>query len=77
MRHQPQRALSPGDQPAPSPGAHFCCAGAAAAGISTDAFSDFVVGYGEIWCANLFSAYLKSIGVNCAFMDTRTVLVGL
>ena len=49
----------------------------AAAGMSTDAFSDFVVGYGEIWCANLFSAYLKSIGVNCAFMDTRTVLVGL
>ena len=44
--------------------------------MSTDAFSDFVVGYGEIWCANLFSAYLKSIGVNCAFMDTRTVLVG-
>lgn len=46
-----------------------------AAGMVTDAFSDFVVGHGELWCAQLFAAKLREMGVDAAFMDTRDVLV--
>jgi len=41
----------------------------------TEAFSDFVVGHGELWCAQLFNATLQKMGVNSAFMDSRDVLV--
>ena len=41
----------------------------------TDAFSDFVVGHGELWCARLFAATVAQRGVSCQFMDTREVLV--
>lgn len=41
----------------------------------TDAFSDFVVGHGELWCAQLLTATLKKMGISSAFMDTREVLV--
>ena len=41
----------------------------------TEAFSDFVVGHGELWCAQLFDATLRKMGVNSKFMDTRDVLV--
>ncbi len=41
----------------------------------TEAFSDFVVGHGELWCAQLFSATLRKMGVDSAFMDSRDVLV--
>ncbi len=41
----------------------------------TDAFSDFVVGHGELWCAQLLTATLQKMGVSSAFMDTREVLV--
>ena len=41
----------------------------------TDAFSDFVVGHGEIWCAQLFSATMRNAGINAKFMDTREILV--
>lgn len=41
----------------------------------TEAFSDFVVGHGELWCAQLFDATLRKMGVNSRFMDTRDVLV--
>lgn len=41
----------------------------------TEAFSDFVVGHGELWCARLLAASLAKSGVPVAFMDTRDVLV--
>lgn len=41
----------------------------------TEAFSDFVVGHGELWCAQLLNATLKKMGIRSAFMDTREVLV--
>ena len=47
----------------------------AAAGMATEAFTDFVVGHGELWCALLFSATVKAMGYECKFMDTREVLV--
>ncbi len=50
-----------------------CCV--AAAGMSTDSFSDFVVGHGELWCAQLLSSALQQAGLDAAFMDTREVLV--
>lgn len=43
--------------------------------MATEAFTDFVVGHGELWSALLFAATVKSLGYNCAFMDTREVLV--
>ena len=46
-----------------------------AAGTVTDAFADFVVGHGELWCAQLFAATVRREGVDAAFMDTRDVLV--
>ena len=45
-----------------------------AAGMVTDAFSDFVVGHGELWCANLFASTIQQQGIPCKFMDTRQVL---
>lgn len=47
----------------------------AAAGMATEAFTDFVVGHGELWSALLFSAIVKALGYDCQFMDTREVLV--
>ena len=46
-----------------------------AAGMATEAFTDFVVGHGELWSALLFSATVKGLGHDCQFMDTREVLV--
>ncbi len=46
-----------------------------AAGMVTEAFSDFVVGHGELWCAQLFNATLRKMGIDSAFMDSRDVLV--
>ncbi|KAG2486268.1 hypothetical protein HYH03_015092 [Edaphochlamys debaryana] len=45
------------------------------AGMSTDAFSDFVVGHGELWSGRLFALCCKQLGADVAFMDTRDVLV--
>jgi len=45
------------------------------AGMSTDAFSDYVVGHGELWSALLFSLCCKQFGADVKFMDTRDVLV--
>ncbi|XP_073140672.1 bifunctional aspartokinase/homoserine dehydrogenase, chloroplastic-like [Henckelia pumila] len=45
------------------------------AGHATESFSDFVVGYGELWSAQLLSAVVRKSGVECAFMDTRDVLI--
>jgi aspartokinase len=46
-----------------------------AAGLTTDAFSDFVVGHGELWCARLFAASMRLKGQNCKMLDARDVLV--
>ncbi len=43
--------------------------------MATEAFSDFVVGHGELWCALLFTAACRVQGGDAAFMDTRDVLV--
>ena len=45
------------------------------AGMATEAFSDFVVGHGELWSALLFAAACRVQGGDAAFMDTRDVLV--
>ncbi|XP_051139168.1 bifunctional aspartokinase/homoserine dehydrogenase 1, chloroplastic-like [Andrographis paniculata] len=45
------------------------------AGHVTESFSDFVVGHGELWSAQLLSAVVRKSGVKCACMDTRDVLI--
>lgn len=40
-----------------------------------DAFTDFVVGHGELWSAILFAATLRQLGGDAGFMDTRELLV--
>lgn len=46
-----------------------------AAGMVTDAFADYVVGHGELWCAQLFAATVRRLGTDCGFMDTREARV--
>ena len=46
-----------------------------AAGMSSDAFSDYVVGHGELWSAKLLTLCCRQMGADVAFMDTREVLV--
>ena len=53
------------------------CMYTSAAGMSTDAFADFVVGHGELWCAQLLAAACRLQGADAKFMDTREVLVRL
>ncbi|GJQ14358.1 hypothetical protein GpartN1_g6149.t1 [Galdieria partita] len=36
---------------------------------------DLIMGYGELWCAQLVWALLRSKGVQCSFLDARDVLV--
>ena len=43
--------------------------------MSTEAFSDYVVGHGELWSAKLFSLCCRQLGADVRFMDTRDVLV--
>ncbi|CAA0809832.1 Bifunctional aspartokinase/homoserine dehydrogenase 2- chloroplastic [Striga hermonthica] len=45
------------------------------AGHATESFSDFVVGHGELWSAQLLSAVVRKNGVECTCMDTREVLI--
>ncbi|KAL0351256.1 UNVERIFIED_CONTAM: Bifunctional aspartokinase/homoserine dehydrogenase, chloroplastic [Sesamum calycinum] len=45
------------------------------AGHATESFSDFVVGHGELWSAQLLSAVVRKSGLGCTCMDTREVLV--
>eukprot|EP00892_Ulva_mutabilis_P007158 jgi/Ulvmu1/4814/UM020_0099.1 len=45
------------------------------AGLATEAFSDFVVGHGELWCARLFAASLRIKGHKAVMLDARDVLV--
>ncbi|KAL6838984.1 hypothetical protein ACP4OV_031211 [Aristida adscensionis] len=45
------------------------------AGHATESFSDFVVGHGELWSAQMLSYAIKKSGTSCSWMDTREVLV--
>ncbi|XP_021762687.1 bifunctional aspartokinase/homoserine dehydrogenase 2, chloroplastic-like [Chenopodium quinoa] len=45
------------------------------AGHATESFTDFVVGYGELWSAQMLSLVIKQKGYDCKWMDTRDVLV--
>ena len=36
-----------------------------AAGMATDAFEEFVVGHGELWCAQLTAARVRQMGGDC------------
>ncbi|WZN66924.1 bifunctional aspartate kinase/homoserine dehydrogenase [Chloropicon roscoffensis] len=45
-------------------------------GVTSNSFSDFVVGHGELWNARLFTSYLRAKGLSSAKMvDARDVLV--
>ena len=46
-----------------------------AAGMSSDAFADYVVGHGELWSAKLLTLCCRQLGADVTFMDTREVLV--
>jgi len=43
--------------------------------METEQFTDFVVGHGELWCAQLVAAACASLGGDARFMDTRDILV--
>ncbi|XP_010265552.1 PREDICTED: bifunctional aspartokinase/homoserine dehydrogenase 2, chloroplastic-like isoform X2 [Nelumbo nucifera] len=45
------------------------------AGHATESFSDFVVGHGELWSAQILSSVVRKQGVECNWMDTRDVLI--
>ncbi|XP_072962925.1 bifunctional aspartokinase/homoserine dehydrogenase 1, chloroplastic-like [Typha angustifolia] len=45
------------------------------AGHATESFSDFVVGHGELWSAQMLSYAIKKSGRPCSWMDTRDVLI--
>ncbi|XP_044511708.1 bifunctional aspartokinase/homoserine dehydrogenase 1, chloroplastic-like [Mangifera indica] len=45
------------------------------AGHATESFTDFVVGHGELWSAQLLAAVVRKNGMDCQWMDTRDVLI--
>ncbi|PKA62408.1 Bifunctional aspartokinase/homoserine dehydrogenase 1, chloroplastic [Apostasia shenzhenica] len=45
------------------------------AGHATESFSDFVVGHGEMWSAQMLSYVINKKGRPCTWMDTRDVLI--
>ncbi|XP_043712616.1 bifunctional aspartokinase/homoserine dehydrogenase, chloroplastic-like isoform X1 [Telopea speciosissima] len=45
------------------------------AGHATESFSDFVVGHGELWSAQMLSLLVRKYGMDCNWMDTRDVLI--
>ncbi|KAK6937964.1 Aspartate/homoserine dehydrogenase, NAD-binding [Dillenia turbinata] len=45
------------------------------AGHATESFTDFVVGHGELWSAQLLSAVIRQNGMDSNWMDTREVLI--
>ncbi|CAM8989189.1 unnamed protein product [Rhodiola kirilowii] len=45
------------------------------AGHATESFTDFVVGHGELWSAQMLSAVIRKNGVDCNWMDAREVLI--
>uniref|UniRef100_A0A5B6ZUG9 ACT domain-containing protein n=1 Tax=Davidia involucrata TaxID=16924 RepID=A0A5B6ZUG9_DAVIN len=45
------------------------------AGHATESFTDFVVGHGELWSAQMLSSVIRKNGMDCNWMDTRDVLI--
>ncbi|KAA8528034.1 hypothetical protein F0562_035097 [Nyssa sinensis] len=45
------------------------------AGHATESFTDFVVGHGELWSAQILSSVIRKNGMDCNWMDTRDVLI--
>ncbi|KAF2284410.1 hypothetical protein GH714_021573 [Hevea brasiliensis] len=45
------------------------------AGHATESFSDFIVGHGELWSAQMLSYVVRKSGLDCKWMDTREVLI--
>ncbi|GLU16268.1 hypothetical protein SLE2022_327090 [Rubroshorea leprosula] len=48
------------------------------AGHATESFTDFVVGHGELWSAQMLSSVIRKMmknGIDCNWMDTREVLI--
>ncbi|CAN6555797.1 unnamed protein product [Malus baccata var. baccata] len=45
------------------------------AGHATESFTEFVVGHGELWSAQMLSCVIRKNGVDCNWMDTREVLI--
>ncbi|RDY06786.1 hypothetical protein CR513_09179, partial [Mucuna pruriens] len=45
------------------------------AGHATESFTDFVVGHGELWSAQMLSLVIRKNGSDCKWMDTRDVLI--
>ncbi|XP_047329938.1 bifunctional aspartokinase/homoserine dehydrogenase, chloroplastic-like [Impatiens glandulifera] len=45
------------------------------AGHATESFTDFVVGHGELWSAQMLAALVRKSGMDCDWMDTRDVLI--
>ncbi|XP_024532065.1 bifunctional aspartokinase/homoserine dehydrogenase 1, chloroplastic [Selaginella moellendorffii] len=45
------------------------------AGHATESFTDFVVGHGELWSAQMLCAAVNKRGLSAAWMDAREVLV--
>ncbi|XP_014492135.1 bifunctional aspartokinase/homoserine dehydrogenase 1, chloroplastic isoform X2 [Vigna radiata var. radiata] len=45
------------------------------AGHATESFTDFVVGHGELWSAQMLSLVIRKKGVDCKWMDTRDVII--
>ncbi|KAF6152315.1 hypothetical protein GIB67_005969 [Kingdonia uniflora] len=45
------------------------------AGHATESFSDFVVGHGELWSAQMLSYVIRKLGVDSTWMDTRDVII--
>ncbi|OIW21262.1 hypothetical protein TanjilG_31375 [Lupinus angustifolius] len=45
------------------------------AGHATESFTDFVVGHGELWSAQMLSLVIKKNGTDSKWMDTREVLI--
>uniref|UniRef100_A0A2C9WH31 aspartate kinase n=1 Tax=Manihot esculenta TaxID=3983 RepID=A0A2C9WH31_MANES len=45
------------------------------AGHATESFSDFVVGHGELWSAQMLSYVVGKSELDCKWMDTREVLI--
>ncbi|KAJ7942870.1 Aspartokinase-homoserine dehydrogenase [Quillaja saponaria] len=45
------------------------------AGHATESFTDFVVGHGELWSAQMLSSVVRKNRIDCKWMDTREVLI--
>ncbi|XP_028084268.1 bifunctional aspartokinase/homoserine dehydrogenase, chloroplastic-like isoform X1 [Camellia sinensis] len=45
-------------------------------GHATESFTDFVVGHGELWSAQMLASLVRKVsGMDCNWMDTREVLI--